>query len=44
MFELPALEGVEEVVVNRETIEQSTAPLRIYAERSERKEGTNPSR
>jgi ATP-dependent Clp protease ATP-binding subunit ClpX len=44
MFELPALEGVEEIVVNRETIEHGTAPLRIYAERQERKEGTNPSR
>jgi len=44
MFELPALEGVEEIVVNRETIEHGTAPLRIYAEREQRREGTNPSR
>jgi len=44
MFELPALEGVEEIVVNRETIEHGTAPLRIYGERQERKEGTNPAR
>jgi len=44
MFELPALEGVEEIVVNRETIEHGTAPLRIYGEREQRKEGTNPAR
>jgi ATP-dependent Clp protease ATP-binding subunit ClpX len=43
MFELPALEGVEEIVVNRETIEHGTAPLRIYAEREHRKEGTQPA-
>jgi ATP-dependent Clp protease ATP-binding subunit ClpX len=43
MFELPALEGVEEIVVNRETIEHGTAPLRIYGERQERKEGTQPA-
>ena len=44
MFELPGLDGVEEIVVNRETIEHGTAPLRIYGERQERKEGTNPGR
>jgi ATP-dependent Clp protease ATP-binding subunit ClpX len=44
MFELPGLDGVEEIVVNRETIEHGTAPLRIYGERQERKEGTNPAR
>ncbi|MFP4360752.1 MAG: ATP-dependent Clp protease ATP-binding subunit ClpX [Alphaproteobacteria bacterium] len=43
MFELPALEGVEEIVVNRETIDHGTAPLRIYAEREQRKEGTQPA-
>jgi len=43
MFELPALEGVEEIVVNRETIEHGTAPLRIYGEREQRKEGTQPA-
>jgi len=43
MFELPALEGVEEIVVNRETIDHGTPPLRIYAEREQRKEGTQPA-
>ena len=43
MFELPGLDGVEEIVVNRETIEHGTAPLRIYGERQERKEGTQPA-
>jgi len=43
MFELPALEGVEEIVVNRETIEHGTAPLRIYGEREQRKEWTQPA-
>ena len=33
MFELPSLEGVEEVVVNREVIEHGSQPLMIYAER-----------
>ncbi|GBD41785.1 ATP-dependent Clp protease ATP-binding subunit ClpX [bacterium HR39] len=33
MFELPSLEGVEEVVVNREVVEGRSKPLYIYAER-----------
>ena len=33
MFELPSLEGVEEVVVNREVVEHGSQPLMIYAER-----------
>jgi len=43
MFELPALEGVEEIVVNRETVDHGTPPLRIYGEREQRKEGTQPA-
>ena len=35
MFELPGLEGVEEVVVNSEVVEGRAQPLRIYAERRE---------
>ncbi len=35
MFELPALEGVEEVVVNREVVEGRSKPLYIYSERRE---------
>ncbi|MGY9054278.1 MAG: ATP-dependent Clp protease ATP-binding subunit ClpX [Alphaproteobacteria bacterium] len=33
MFELPTLEGVEEVVVNQEVVEGRAAPLYIYAEK-----------
>jgi len=33
MFELPGLDGVEEVVVNREVAESRASPLYIYAER-----------
>ena len=32
MFELPTLEGVEKVVVNREVVEGRAAPLYMYAE------------
>jgi ATP-dependent Clp protease ATP-binding subunit ClpX len=35
MFELPAYEGVEEVVVNREVVEGRARPLQIYADRVE---------
>jgi ATP-dependent Clp protease ATP-binding subunit ClpX len=35
MFELPAFEGVEEVVVNREVVEGRARPLHIYADRAE---------
>ena len=33
MFDLPSLEGVEEIVVNRETVDSSAKPLMIYAEK-----------
>ena len=33
MFELPALEGVEEVVINREVAEDHAEPLYIYSDR-----------
>ena len=33
MFELPALDGVEEVVINSEVVEGRAHPLHIYAER-----------
>ena len=33
MFELPGLEGVEEVVINREVVEGRAQPLYIYADR-----------
>jgi ATP-dependent Clp protease ATP-binding subunit ClpX len=39
MFELPTLQGVEEVVVNAEVIEGRAQPLLIYAERREKGAG-----
>ncbi|MCH2326548.1 MAG: ATP-dependent Clp protease ATP-binding subunit ClpX [Rhodospirillales bacterium] len=38
MFELPALEGVEEVVISREVAEDSAKPLYIYSDRQEKVE------
>jgi ATP-dependent Clp protease ATP-binding subunit ClpX len=38
MFELPGLEGVEEVVVNAEVVEGNAKPLYIYSERREKHE------
>jgi ATP-dependent Clp protease ATP-binding subunit ClpX len=35
MYDLPGLEGVEEVVINREVVDESASPLYIYAERKE---------
>ena len=35
MFELPSLEGVEEVVISAEVVEGKAQPLYIYAERSD---------
>jgi ATP-dependent Clp protease ATP-binding subunit ClpX len=35
MFDLPGMEGVEEVVVNREVVDNGSQPLMIYAEREE---------
>ncbi|MBX9635714.1 MAG: ATP-dependent Clp protease ATP-binding subunit ClpX, partial [Magnetospirillum sp.] len=35
MFELPSLENVEEVVVNKEAVEGSSQPLYIYSDRRE---------
>lgn len=31
MFDLPAMEGVEEVVISREVVEGDAKPLLIYA-------------
>ena len=36
MFELPGLDGVEQVVISREVVEGRARPLYIYAERAER--------
>ena len=38
MFELPALEGVEEVVISREVAEDYAKPLYIYSDRQEKVE------
>ena len=35
MFDLPAMDGVEEVVINKEVIEGRSQPLQIYSERQE---------
>ena len=36
LFDLPGLEGVEEVVISREVVEGTARPLYIYADRSDR--------
>ena len=36
MFDLPSLEGVEEVVISSEVVEGTARPLYIYADRSDR--------
>jgi ATP-dependent Clp protease ATP-binding subunit ClpX len=35
MFDLPSLEGVEEIVTNREVVEGRAKPLYIYADRQD---------
>lgn len=40
MFDLPGLEGVEEVVINREVVAEGAKPLYIYAERAEEVESS----
>ncbi|MCI5075770.1 ATP-dependent Clp protease ATP-binding subunit ClpX [Oricola sp.] len=41
MFELPALEGVREVVISEEVISGSARPLYIYADRADDKENAS---
>ena len=36
MFDLPSLEGVEEVMISKQVIEGTASPLYIYADRSDR--------
>jgi len=36
MFDLPSLEGIEEVVISKEVVEGTARPLYIYADRAER--------
>lgn len=40
MFELPGLEGVEEVVVNEEAVNSGAKPLLIYTEVTKKKDAT----
>ena len=40
MFELPGLDGVEEVVINREVVNEGAKPLFIYADRNEEVESS----
>ena len=40
MFDLPGLDGVEEVVINREVIDGRAQPLQIYVDRQEGTEST----
>jgi ATP-dependent Clp protease ATP-binding subunit ClpX len=40
MYDLPSLDGVEEVVINREVVERRASPLHIYADRKEEVEST----
>jgi ATP-dependent Clp protease ATP-binding subunit ClpX len=38
MFDLPSLEGVQEVVISKQVIEGTAPPLYIYADHSNRTE------
>ena len=40
MFDLPALEGVEEVVISEEVVDGNARPLYIYSEKKEEKEAS----
>ena len=40
MFDLPGLDGVEEVVINREVVADAAKPLYIYADRAEEVESS----
>src|SRR5262244_2927285 len=43
MFDLPSLEGVEEVVISKEVVEGTARPLYIYADRADRVSDTPQS-
>jgi ATP-dependent Clp protease ATP-binding subunit ClpX len=43
MFDLPGLEGVEEIVISPEVVEGTARPLRIYSESSKRTEEVESS-
>jgi ATP-dependent Clp protease ATP-binding subunit ClpX len=35
MFDLPSLEGVQEVVISKQVVEETAPPLYVYADRSD---------
>jgi len=41
MFDLPTLEGVQEVVISEDVIDGNARPLYIYSERKEEKENVS---
>jgi ATP-dependent Clp protease ATP-binding subunit ClpX len=43
MFDLPSLEGVEEVVISKEVVEGAVRPLYIYADRADRADDASAS-
>ena len=43
MFDLPSLEGVEEVVISKEVVEGTARPLYIYADRADRTSDAPPA-
>ena len=40
MFDLPGLDGVEEVVISDEVVDGNARPLYIYADRSDRQDAS----
>jgi len=44
MFDLPSLEGVEEIVVSKEVVEGTARPLYIYADRAGRASDASASK
>jgi ATP-dependent Clp protease ATP-binding subunit ClpX len=43
MFDLPSLEGVQEVVISNQVVEGTARPLYIYADRAAEASVTNAS-
>jgi len=40
MFDLPGLDGVEEVVINQDTVDEGAAPMFIYSDRAAEEEAS----
>ena len=43
MYDLPSMENVEEIIVNKETVENGTAPLHIYGEGKNKENEQQPA-